>query len=154
MPSPNRRMRFILVGLGILIVAFVGSVLVLLSIPRFRWRVEIVRLKAIGGLSDITWKELFHLNRHGDPFNLKGLVKTPSSYLAIKNPFGSAEDVSAGERIFQSNCTLCHGAKGEGGAGGPALNQHQMRKGSSDWALFKTISNGIAGTAMPPSTSA
>jgi alcohol dehydrogenase (cytochrome c) len=152
MPSLNRGMRFTLLGLGILIVLFVGSVLVLLSVPRFRWRLEIVQLKATGGLSDLTWKELVHLNRHGDPFNLKGLVNTPSSYLAIKNPFSSAEDVSAGESIFQSNCTLCHGSHGVGGGAGPALEQHQMRKGSSDWAVFKTISNGIAGTAMPPST--
>ena len=76
----NKRMRFILVGLGILFVAFFGSVLMLHSVPRFRWRVDIVRLKAKGGLSDITWKELFHLSRHGDPFNLKGLLKTQSPY--------------------------------------------------------------------------
>ena len=148
----NKRMHFILVGLGILFGAFFGSILMLHSVPRFRWRVDIVRLKAKGGLSDITWRELFHLSRHGDPFNLKGLLKTQSSYLAIKDPFDAAEDVSAGEGIFQSNCAVCHGAKGVGGAAGPALQQRQMRKGGSDWALFKTISNGIVGTSMPPST--
>jgi len=39
-----------------------------------------------------------------------------------------------------------------GGPAGPALKQRQMRKGNSDWAIFKTISLGISGTAMPGST--
>ena len=138
--------------LVILFAAFVGCVLLLLHVPRFRWRVEIVRLKATGGLPDMTWKELADLNRHGDPFHLKELVVTPNPYQVIKDPFASPEDVSAGEKIFQSHCTQCHGAHGVGGTTGPALQQRQMRKGSSDWALFKTISDGVAGTAMPPSS--
>ena len=151
MVSRNRGKRFLLVVLSVLLVAVLGSSLVLLSVPRFRWRVQIVRLKAVGGLPDLTWHELFDLNRHGDPFNLKGLVANPSPYIAINNPFHSPENLAAGEKLFQSNCVLCHGANGVGGAGGPALKQHQMRNGSSDWAIFKTISNGIAGTSMPPS---
>jgi alcohol dehydrogenase (cytochrome c) len=134
----------------LLLVGLVGSVLLLLSVPRFRWRVEIVRVKAAGGLSDITWRELFHLSRRGDPFHLQGLARTPNAYLVIKNPFVSADDVLAGERIFQTNCALCHGAHGVEGTAGPALQQRQMSKGDSDWALFKTISKGITGTAMPP----
>jgi alcohol dehydrogenase (cytochrome c) len=145
-------MRSAVVALGILAIGFVGCLLVLLSVPRYRWRVEVVRLKATGGLPGLGWKELFHLNRRGDPFNLKGLVETPSPYLAIKNPFGSAEDVSAGQRIFQANCTNCHGSNGAGGGAAPALQQHEMRNGTSDWSVFKTISNGVPGTAMPPST--
>ena len=151
MHSLNRGIRLKLVLLSIFTVVFFGSVVALRFVPQFRWRVRIVRLKAAGALPDITWKELFHLNRSGDPFNLKELVRTPSPYLVIKNPFVSAEDVSTGEKIFHSNCTLCHGANGVGGPAGPALKQHQMRKGSGDWAIFKTISNGIAGTSMPPS---
>ena len=151
MPSLNRRIRFILMVLGILAAGFFGAVVALLSVPRFRWRAEIVRLKAVGALPDITWKELIHLNRHGDPFNLKELVTNPSPYPVIKNPFVSGNDIAAGEKIFQANCTLCHGANGEGGPAGPALKQRQMRKGSSDWAIFKTISQGITGTPMPPS---
>src|SRR6266852_718560 len=152
MPSPNKRTLFTPAVLGILAVVFCGSVFALISVPRYRWRVEIVRLKAIGALPDITWKELFQLNRHGDPFNLKKLVTIPSPYLVIKNPFASAEDVSAGERIFQLHCTVCHAANGVTGGVGPTLEGRQMRKGSSDWAMFKTISKGIAGTSMPPST--
>jgi alcohol dehydrogenase (cytochrome c) len=148
----NRRTRTILAILGILIVVIVGSVVGALSIPRYRWRVRIVQLKATGSLPDLTWKELYHLNRHGDPFNLKGLVAVPSPYLAVKNPFVSDEDISTGERLFQSNCSFCHGGNGVGGRSGPALKQRQLLSGTSDWALFKTVSNGIAGTGMPPSS--
>lgn len=151
MPSPNKRIRFTWVVLVILAVGSCGFVLAL-SVPRFRWRVEIARLKATGGLPDITWKELIQLDRHGDPFNLKELTTTPSPYLAIRNPFASDEGVSAGEKVFQLHCTVCHGADGVGAAGGPTLKQRQMHEGSSDWAIFKTISNGVAGTPMPPST--
>ena len=152
MPSANRGSRPVRVGMVVLVFGFLSSVILLLAVPRFRWRVQIVGLKATGHLPDISWTELFHLNRHADPFNLKGLLKTPSPYFVIKNPFDSAEDVSDGGKIFESNCLLCHGAKGSAGLAGPALKQRQMRKGGSDWALFKTISKGIAGTAMPASS--
>ena len=152
MVSPNRKGRFLLGVFSVLLVVLLGSSLVLLSVPRFRWRLEVVRLKAVGRLPEITWRELFHLNRHGDPFNLRGLVTTPSPYVAITNPFNSAENLTAGDNLFRSNCALCHGTNGAGGTGGPSLKQRQMHKGNSDWAIYKTISDGIAGTSMPSST--
>src|ERR1700682_6081974 len=140
MHSSNKRQRFARAVLGIIAVVLCGSAIVALAVPRFRWRVEIARLKATGALPEISWKELWQLNRHGDPFNLKDLVTTPSPYLVIKNPFGSADGISSGEKIFESNCTRCHGANGGGGNTGPALKQRQMHNGNSDWAIFKTIS--------------
>lgn len=151
MLSRNRRIRFVQIALGTLALACLGATVVLLSVPRFRWRVDLVRLKVTGGLTDISWKELYHMNRHGDPYDLKDLVSTRSPYLAIRNPFASEEDVEAGEKLFESNCSFCHGTNGVGGGAGPALKQRAMEKGSSDWALFKTVSSGIAGTAMPSS---
>jgi alcohol dehydrogenase (cytochrome c) len=126
-------------------------VLGLSAVPRYRWRVQLAWLKSTGAVQDITWKELWHLSRHGDPFDLKELVNTHSPYPAIKNPFSSREDLAEGAKTFQANCTQCHGTDGAGGAG-PALKLHSLRRGDSDWALFKTISNGIPGTAMPKST--
>ena len=129
-----------------------GCVFLLVSVPELRWRAEIVRMKATGSLPEMSWKELWLLKRRGDPLNLHGLLTIPSPYLVIVNPYGSKEGASAGEKIFQSNCTVCHGAGGVGGAAGPALKQRQMQRGSSDWALFKTITEGIPGTSMPPSS--
>jgi alcohol dehydrogenase (cytochrome c) len=131
--------------------AFGALILAFVLVPRYRWRVQIVWLKASGTLPDIGWRELWQLNRHGDPFQLKDLVKTPSPYFAIKNPYTSTADLAAGEADFQTHCAVCHGAGGIGGATAPALKQRQMVKGGSDWAIFRTISLGISGTAMPAS---
>ena len=87
MPFRNGRARFVPVTLGILVIALAVSAFVLLVVPRFRWRVKVAELKATGSLTDISWKELYHMGRHGDPFNLKDLVSTRSPYLAIKNPY-------------------------------------------------------------------
>ena len=151
MPFRNGRARFVPVTLGILVIALAVSAFVLLVVPRFRWRVKVAELKATGSLTYLLERG-YHMGRHGDPFNLKDLISTRSPYLAIKNPYVSAEDVDDGGKVFQANCSFCHGTNGVGGGAGPALKQRVMEKGSSDWALFKTVSNGIAGTAMPSSS--
>jgi mono/diheme cytochrome c family protein len=148
MSFSDRPVRFTFLALGIVFAALSG---LLLLLPQLRWRLEVARLKATGALPDIGWRELYDLDRRGDPFHLWGLALTLNPYLAIKNPFTSAEDVRIGEKLFQSNCTQCHGANGIGGTAGPALKQRQMHKGGSDWAVIKTISEGIAGTSMPAS---
>ena len=153
-PNANIRIRWFLVTFGILVVCVVSArprdplLVPALSLAGRDSPVESVRVD----LSDISWKELWQLNHHGDPFHLKELVKTPSPYLVIKNPFTSTADLAAGEGAFQTHCTVCHGEGGVGGPAGPALKQRQMLQGSSDWAIFKTISLGISGTAMPGST--
>jgi alcohol dehydrogenase (cytochrome c) len=135
-----------------IVVLVMGILAVALAVPRYRWRVDIAYLMARGRIKGITWKELNNLNRRGDPFNLKALPSTRNPYLAIKNPFSSDADVSAGENLFEDDCSSCHGSKGLGGRSGPSLRQREMVMGDSDWALFKTISNGIPGTGMPSSS--
>jgi putative heme-binding domain-containing protein len=66
----------------------------------------------------------------------------------VRNPRTSAADVAAGAKIFRSHCAECHGVKGEGGRG-PRLTSGVYYHGSSDGALFRNISEGIPGTAMP-----
>lgn len=66
------------------------------------------------------------------------------------NPFaGDAKAAKAGEYEFRINCAFCHGLGGRGGGRGPDLSKALKRHGSSDADLFHTISNGVAGTAMP-----
>ena len=55
----------------------------------------------------------------------------------------------AGEFQFRINCAFCHGLGARGGGRGPDLTRAQKRHGSSDSDLFRTISQGIPGTAMP-----
>ena len=64
------------------------------------------------------------------------------------NPQATAAGRAAGEKIFRGHCAGCHGLSGAGGSG-PALNTGQFYHGSSDADLYRNISEGIPGTAMP-----
>ena len=58
-------------------------------------------------------------------------------------------DVELGRRLFQTHCSYCHGAQGEGGRGAD-LTTGRYRFGGSDAELFFTIRNGIEGSEMGP----
>jgi putative heme-binding domain-containing protein len=66
-----------------------------------------------------------------------------------QNPFDSAQDAELGGRLFQTHCSYCHGARGEGGRGAD-LTGGQFRRGSSDAELFRTVRYGIEGSEMGP----
>ena len=57
-------------------------------------------------------------------------------------------DARAGERLFASICSGCHGKTGQGGEG-PALNNRVLLDSATDTYLVETIGNGRRGTAMP-----
>jgi putative heme-binding domain-containing protein len=54
----------------------------------------------------------------------------------------SPPDLDAGRKIFESQCTLCHGQTGGGGRG-PALNRPKLNRAPDDEALRRVISDGI-----------
>ena len=58
------------------------------------------------------------------------------------------DDECAGERLFRLHCAECHGLDGQGGRG-PDLTRGVFRHGSTDQALYQTISQGVTGTQMP-----
>lgn len=66
-----------------------------------------------------------------------------------KNPFESEQDIHDGDDFFQTRCSYCHGAFGEGGRGAD-LTTGLYRYGGSDAELFRTIRNGIPGSEMGP----
>jgi cytochrome c oxidase cbb3-type subunit 3 len=68
---------------------------------------------------------------------------------APSNPFDTPEGVTQGGALFQTHCSYCHGARGEGGRGADLTNG-QYRHGGSDANLFTSVRNGIPGTEMPP----
>lgn len=70
--------------------------------------------------------------------------------LAAMAAFGQSTDVAAGAKIFRSHCAQCHGSKGEGGLG-PNLTTGVFYHGGTDADLYRNITDGIAGTAMPGS---
>jgi len=76
---------------------------------------------------------------------------TPRLFAQDKNPFASDPAAAKiGASQFRANCAFCHGLGARGGGRGPDLTRAQKRHGSSDADLFRTINEGIPGTAMPP----
>jgi putative heme-binding domain-containing protein len=67
------------------------------------------------------------------------------------NPYaGDPKMAKLGEFQFRINCAFCHGLGARGGGRGPDLTRAQKRHGNSDTDLFRTINQGVPGTAMPP----
>jgi mono/diheme cytochrome c family protein len=58
----------------------------------------------------------------------------------------AAATVAAGAPIFAKNCSVCHGADGKGGSGGPDLTSIPSAKNFA--TVVKQVTNG--GVAMPP----
>jgi putative heme-binding domain-containing protein len=58
-------------------------------------------------------------------------------------------DVEDGGRLYRANCSICHGAQGDGIAG-IDLGHGKFRRAKNDDDVAAIIRTGIAGTAMPP----
>jgi cytochrome c oxidase cbb3-type subunit 3 len=68
-----------------------------------------------------------------------------------KNPLTNDSNAAKlGEFEFRANCAFCHGLGARGGGRGPDLTRAQKKHGNSDGDLFRTINEGVPGTAMPP----
>ena len=68
-----------------------------------------------------------------------------------KNPLANdANAAKLGEFEFRANCAFCHGLGARGGGRGPDLTRAQKKHGNSDADIFRTINEGVPGTAMPP----
>jgi len=81
------------------------------------------------------------------------LFSFATSRLSAQDTNPLAKDPKAsklGEFQFRSNCAFCHGLGARGGGRGPDLTRAQKRHGNADADLFRTINEGVPGTAMPP----
>ncbi|MFN7927354.1 MAG: c-type cytochrome [Blastocatellia bacterium] len=62
-------------------------------------------------------------------------------------------DVVRGEKMYLTQCAMCHGPKGEGGVGeggrGPVLAKPKLARAPDEDTLKAIIRGGIAGTGMP-----
>ena len=70
------------------------------------------------------------------------------SLAAIGIARGQNPDPALGARLYRLHCSECHGLDGQGKLG-PDLTRGVYRVGSTDEALYRTISKGVAGTMMP-----
>ena len=118
------------------------------GIGALRWRTRLVLLKAGGKLPDVDWGELGTLIAGHAPEYLPKLFITHSGYQSILVPDSSDVVVARGKAGFERQCSSCHGAGAQGGVAPPLVGR-PLRHGDGDWALFRAVSRGFAGTAMP-----
>src|SRR5437762_6978019 len=59
------------------------------------------------------------------------------------------DDIATGGRLFQSNCTGCHGTGGDL-VPGVALMSGKFRRATTDDEVAALIRKGVPGTAMQP----
>jgi alcohol dehydrogenase (cytochrome c) len=137
--------RLLLAGL---LSAFLLVIAIVEFVAPIRWRANIVFEKATGRISDIEWTDLRWMLRPGSGIYLEPLAEKHNPFLVIESPRHSKSDIETGARLFQQQCSLCHGDDARGGPGGPSLHDRVFRQGRSDWALYRTITRGIPGTAM------
>src|SRR5256714_8573542 len=79
------------------------------------------------------------------------VVVADASFAQEKNPLGNdPKAAKVGESQFRANCAFCHGLGARGGGRGPDLTRAQKKHGNADADLFRTINEGVPGTAMPP----
>ncbi len=114
-----------------------------------RWRFQAVAVVAEGRIPDLSLGDAIRMAMPGSGYWLEDLAERGSAYATIKNPSTSSADIKAGEQTFKENCAGCHAADAHGGTG-PSLVNRQLTHGDSDWAMLRTIKNGVAGTSMPP----
>jgi putative heme-binding domain-containing protein len=98
---------------------------------------------------------LLRLRRHGwvlaCTLALLILTGVDSAFAQEKNPLANdPKAAKLGEFQFRSNCAFCHGLGARGGGRGPDLTRAQKKHGNADADLFRTINEGVPGTAMPP----
>jgi len=66
-----------------------------------------------------------------------------------KSSDSGPEGIQRGRKLFDANCSGCHGPEGRGGSRGPDLAGGHFKHGDSDSAVFATITQGLPDTGMP-----
>src|SRR5262245_585076 len=62
--------------------------------------------------------------------------------------YGSAE-IEAGSRLYAGQCSICHGANGDG-VTGVDLRRGQFKRAVGDEDLARVIADGVPAAGMPP----
>jgi alcohol dehydrogenase (cytochrome c) len=110
-------------------------------------RTQLYLQKARGGVSELSWADLWGLTLPGTGFHCPegSSLQASFNFSAI----ASDDDRRLGARVFRERCTGCHGIDGSGGPHAPSLTRSDYNHGDSDLAIYQVLRNGVPGTAMP-----
>ncbi len=112
------------------------------------WRIELFARKALGGVPELSWSELWQMTHHPGGFGLESFTRGVDSLNhSISDPYETDADHQAAARIFSARCAMCHGQGGGGGAG-PPLNQPGLKHGDTDLAIYRVLRDGVPNTLM------
>lgn len=138
------RSRRVLLTLALCVVLAMG-----VAVPQVRWRFQVVMLHLAGKIPDITLNEMVGYMMPGSDQSMRHLILRRNPHAAIRNFKTSQQDIEAGAKTFLNQCSDCHGPDGSGSQVAPALVGREFEHGDSDWAVYRTIRDGVASTAMP-----
>lgn len=133
--------------LAVAVVVVMGAVAVA-SVEQLRWRVHVVALHLAGEIPDISLGEIVAYSMPGSDQVMARLIERRNPYAVIENAKTTPADVAAGSKLFLDRCSSCHGPDGNGSQVGPALVGREFEHGDSDWAVYRTVRDGVPSTAM------
>jgi len=118
------------------------------AVPQARWRIHVLYLHVTGQIPDITLSEVVTYMMPGSDQVMTELIEKRNPYAVIKNARTSNGDVASGATLFLERCSSCHGPDGAGSQVAPALVGREFKNGDTDWAVYRTVREGVANTAM------
>src|ERR1700761_9235008 len=143
--APARQRQRALIALLVLL----AGAVIAISVPGIRWRLQIVYLDLLGRIPDLEVSELPGLLAPGaSQPKIARLVVTHNPYAVIHVPSSTPEDIAAGATIFREQCAGCHSPDGSGSPAAPALFGREFRHGDTEWAVYRTIRDGVPNTGM------
>lgn len=78
---------------------------------------------------------------------LLAAIARPATAQPPANSFTTPDDVAEGGRLYRRHCSRCHGPTAKGDVG-PDLTAGVFKHATSDAAMFRVITDGVAGTEM------
>jgi mono/diheme cytochrome c family protein len=82
-------------------------------------------------------------------WNYNELKSAPEKARARQNPLVNDPDaVQAGGKLFERECSECHGQKAEGGKRAPSLIRDEVQQ-ATPGAIFWVLTNGVVRHGMP-----
>ena len=137
--------------LVIALMVLLACAVVAITVPGARIRLQIVYLDLTGQIPDLEFSELWRFLMPGShQSQISRLVVTHNPYAVIHLPSNTPADIEAGAALFREQCASCHSPDGSGGPGAPALFGREFRHGDTEWAVYRTIRDGVPETAMAP----